>query len=108
MEEQDGALRVCNQLRDRMYARFLRWQDIMELECVSHPDGIPEWETHRRGISAADRHDPRLNNYETDKAELVEETVWQHMVAGDLTFDAEMHYPETTQILGGTRVYLTV
>ena len=27
IEEQDGALRICNQLRDRMYARLLRWQD---------------------------------------------------------------------------------
>lgn len=34
-------------------------------------------------------------NYETDKAKLVEETVWQRMVAGNLGFDAETHYPET-------------
>ena len=27
IEEQDGALRVCNQLRGRMYARLLRWQN---------------------------------------------------------------------------------
>ena len=26
-EEQDGALKICNQLRDRMYTRLLRWQD---------------------------------------------------------------------------------
>ena len=27
VEDQDSALKVCNQLRDRMYARLLRWQD---------------------------------------------------------------------------------
>ena len=32
VEEQDGALRVCNQLRDRMYARLLRWQDVAPIE----------------------------------------------------------------------------
>ena len=31
IEKQDGALNICNQLRDRMYARFLRWQDATEL-----------------------------------------------------------------------------
>ena len=30
---------------------------------------------------------------------LVEETVWQRIVAGDLGFDAEAHYPETMQVL---------
>ena len=27
VEDEDGALKICNQLRDRMYARLLRWQD---------------------------------------------------------------------------------
>ena len=40
-----------------------------------------------------------LESYETDKAELVEETVWQRMVAADFSFDAETHYPETMQVL---------
>ena len=40
-----------------------------------------------------------LSGYETDKAELVEETAWQRMVAGDFGFDAETHYPETMQVL---------
>lgn len=30
---------------------------------------------------------------------LVEETLWQRMVAGNLDFDAETHYPETMQVL---------
>ena len=40
-----------------------------------------------------------LDSYEVGRAELVEETVWQHMVAGNLAFEAEMHYPETIQVL---------
>ena len=40
-----------------------------------------------------------LASYETDKAELAGETMWQRMVAGDLGFDAETHYPETMQVL---------
>ena len=40
-----------------------------------------------------------LENYETDKAELVDETVWQRMVAGNLSFDPETHYPEMIQAL---------
>ena len=32
MKEQDGALRACNQLQDRMYARLLRWQDAAPTE----------------------------------------------------------------------------
>ena len=40
-----------------------------------------------------------LESYETDRAELVDETAWQRMVAGNLGFDAETHYPETMQVL---------
>ena len=42
-----------------------------------------------------------LTSYEikTDKAELVEETVWQDRVAGDFSFDAETYYPEKMQVL---------
>ena len=40
-----------------------------------------------------------LKSYEADKAELVEETVWQRIVASNLGFDADMHYPETMQVL---------
>lgn len=39
-----------------------------------------------------------LKSYEADKAELVEETVWQRMVAGNLGFDAGTRYPETMQV----------
>lgn len=31
-EDRDGALKICNQLRDRMYAHLLRWQDAVQSE----------------------------------------------------------------------------
>ena len=40
-----------------------------------------------------------LESYETDKAEVVEETAWQRLVAGDVSFDPETHYPEAIQEL---------
>ena len=117
MEEQDGALRVCNQLRDRMYARFLRWQDAAPTErdklIPMDYNQYTEWSENARlarmeyidgKFTAGDflrRIDTthELASYETDKAELVEETVWQRMVAGNPGFDAEIHYPETMLVL---------
>ena len=42
-----------------------------------------------------------LTSYEikTDKAELVEETDWQRLVAGKFSFDPGTHYPEAMQVL---------
>ena len=40
-----------------------------------------------------------LTSYETDKAELVEETDWQRLVAGKFSFDPETHYSEAMQVL---------
>ena len=117
VREQDGALRVCNQLRDRMYARLLRWQDAAPTERdnlipmdynqytawsenarlarMEYQDGKLTAEEFLRRIDTT----RELESYETDKAELVEETAWQHMLAGDFGFDAETHYPETMQVL---------
>ena len=113
VKEQDGALRVCVQLRDRMYARFLRWQDAAPTErdkLISMDyDQYTAWSENARlarmeyldgkltaeGFLRKIDTTHELENYETDKAELVEETAWQRMVAGDLDFDAETHYPET-------------
>ena len=112
-EEQDGALRVYNQLRNRMYARFLRWQDAAPKErdnlIPMDYDQYTEWSENARlarmeyldgkltaeGFLRKIDTTHELESYETDKAELVDETMWQHMVAGDLGFDAETHYPET-------------
>ncbi len=49
IEDEDGALKICNQLRDR---------------------------------------------YEADRAEQIVQTVWQKRVAGDISFDPEVRYPE--------------
>ncbi len=117
VEEQDGALRVCNQLRDRMYARFLRWQDAVpserdnlipmdydqytawsenaRLARMKYLDGKLTAEEFLRKIDTT--HE--LESYEAGKAELVEETVWQNRVADDFSFDPETYYPETIQVL---------
>ena len=113
MEEQDGALRVCSQLRDRMYARHLRWQDAAPTERINlipmDYDQYNIWNENARlarmeylsGKLTAEKFLRRidttheLESYDADKAELADETTWQRMVAGDLSFDAEMHYPET-------------
>ena len=117
IEEQDGALRVCNQLRDRMYARLLRWQDAApserdnlipmdydqyttwsenaRLARMEYLDGKLTAEEFLRRIDVA--HE--LNSYETGKAELIEETMWQRLVAGDFSFAPETYYPEAMQVL---------
>ena len=112
VEEQDGALRVCNQLRDRMYARLLRWQDAAPTERANlipmDYEQYTTWSENARlarmeylsgKLTAEDflrRIDTthELKSCEVDKTELVEETVWQRMVAVNLAFDAETHYPE--------------
>ena len=117
VEEQDGALKICNQLRDRMYARLLRWQDA----APSERDGlIPvdydqynTWSENARlarieyleGKLTAEEFLRRidmtqeLTSYETGKAELVEEKGWQRLVAGKFSFDPETHYPKVMQVL---------
>ena len=117
IEEQDGALRVCNQLRDRMYARLLRWQDAApseranlipmdydqytawsenaRLARIEYLDGKLTAEEFLRQIDTT--HE--LNSYETGKAELIEETMWQRLAAGDFSFDPETYYPDAMQVL---------
>ena len=117
VEDQDSALKVCNQLRDRMYARFLRWQDAApserdklipmdyeQYEAWSENARLTRMEYLKGRLTAEEflqRIDTthELENYEEGKAELVKETVWQHMVAGNFDFDPEMHYPEMMQVL---------
>ncbi|MCM1233912.1 MAG: hypothetical protein NC489_27720 [Ruminococcus flavefaciens] len=114
--EEDGALKICKQLRDRMYARLLRWQDAPPSErdhlIPMENDQYTEWSENARlarmeyldGQLTAEEFLRRidvtheLTNYETDKAELVKETDWQRKVAGDFSFDPEMYYPETIQV----------
>lgn len=117
VEDQDGALKTCNQLRDRMYARLLRWQDAAPDERDKLiPMDYEQYETwsenarlarmeYLRGKLTAEEFLRRidttheLGSYKTGKAELVKEAVWQSLMAGDLGFDPETHYPEVMQVL---------
>lgn len=117
VEEQDGALKICNQLRDRMYARLLRWQDAAPSErgglIPMDYDQYSTWSENARlawieyleGKLMAEEFLRRvdvtqeLTSYETDKAELVEETDWQRLVARRYSFDPATHYPEVMQVL---------
>ena len=117
VEEQDGALKICSQLRDRMYARLLRWQDAAPDErdglIPMDYDQYDAWSENARlarieyleGKLTAEEFLRRIDmtqelaSYETCKAELVEETGWQRLVAGRLTFDPETHYPKMIQVL---------
>ena len=117
VEDEDGALKLCNQLRDRMYARLLRWQDAApgerdslipmdygQYEAWSENARLARMEYLKGQLTAEEflrRIDAthELESYEAGKAELVEETAWQRMVAGNFAFDAETHYPEIIQVL---------
>lgn len=117
VEDQDGALKLCNQLRDRMYARLLRWQDAApderdklipidyeQYEVWSENARLARME-YLKGKLAAEEFLRRidtaheLKNYETDRAEPVAQTVWQERVAGDISFDPKVCYPEAFQLL---------
>lgn len=117
VEDEDSALKLCNQLRDRMYARLLRWQDAApgerdnlipmdyeQYEVWSENARLARMEYLKGKLTAEaflrqidTTHE--LESYEVDKAELAEETHWQRMVAGDFAFDADTHYPEMIQVL---------
>lgn len=117
VEDEDGALKICNQLRDRMYARLLRWQDAAPDERDSlipmDYDQYDAWSENARlarmeylkGKLTAEEFLQRidttheLESYETDRVEQVEQTVWQQRVVGDISFDPEVRYPETIQCL---------
>ena len=100
-----------------MYARLLRWQDAVPGERANlipmEYDQYDAWSENARlarmeylkGKLTAEEFLRRidttheLNSYETDKAEAIEQTVWQQRVAGDVSFDPELRYPETIQCL---------
>ncbi len=116
--EQDDALKLFKQLRDRMYARMLRYQDAPETQRARL---IPmtsiqyeEWETNARqarreymaGKIKAEEFLRRidttheLTSYDTVKQGLPpEENFWQKRVAADLDFDPEQKYPASFMVL---------
>ncbi len=117
VEDEDGALKHCNQLRDRMYARLLRWQDAAPDERTNlipmEYDQYDAWSENARlarmeylkGKLTAEEFLRRidttheLDSYEADRAEPIGQTAWYQRVAGDITFDPKVRYPETIQCL---------
>ena len=116
--EQDDALKLFKQLRDRMYARMLRYQDAPENQrnrlIPMTPIQYEEWEATARqarreymaGKIKAEEFLRRidttheLTSYDTIKQELPpEESVWQKRVAADLGFDPEQDYPASFMAL---------
>ncbi len=110
--ELDGALKLFKQLRDRMYARMLRYKDAPESQrknLIQMTDTqFDEWEENARQarrdymagkIMAKEflrRIDTtqELSSYDTVKQELPpEESCWQKRVADDLDFDPVKAYP---------------
>lgn len=116
--EQDNALKLFKQLRDRMYARMLRYQDAPENQrnrlIPMTPIQYEEWEATARqarrdyvaGKIKAEEFLRRidttheLTSYNTVKQELLpEESFWQKRVAADLDFDPERKYPASFMAL---------
>lgn len=116
--EQDDALKLFKQLRDRMYARMLRYQDAPENQrdrlIPMTPMQYDEWETNARqarreymaGRIKAEEFLRRIDtthelaSYNTAKQELLpEESFWQKRVAADLDFDPERKYPASFMVL---------
>ena len=116
--EQDEALQVCKKLRDRMYARMLRyttalpenrqdlipmdylqygdWSENARLARIDYLDGKLTAEEFLRKIDTM--HD--LEDYTVDETQTSPaETAWQRMVAGNIGFDPELHYPEGFMLL---------
>lgn len=120
ISEQDEALKICEQLRGRMYARLLRWQEAAPTErdrlIPMDYDDYEMWSENARlaraeyllGKLTAEAFLQKidttheLKSYEAGKAELVEETPWQQRVAQRWDFDPEIFYPESMMVLDMT------
>lgn len=116
--EQDGALKLFKQLRDRMYARMLRYEDapvnqrkkLIPMTVLQYG----EWEENARqarrkyvaGVLTAEEFlrqidtTHELSSYDTVKQELPpEKSAWQGKVAGNPDFDPMRKYPASMMML---------
>ena len=116
--EQDEALLVYKKLRDRMYARMQRyitalpenrqdlipmdylqygdWSENARLARIDYLDGKLTAEEFLRKIDTM--HD--LEDYSVGAAQTSPTgTAWQRMVADDIGFDPELHYPKGFMLL---------
>lgn len=120
--EQDEALKLFKQLRDRMYARMLRYQDAPENQRDRLiPMTVIQYDVWEKNARQARRDymagkieareflrridtTHELTSYDTLKQELPpEESVWQKRVAADLDFDPERQYPASLMLLDLSR-----
>ena len=109
----DEALLIYKKLRDRMYARLLRWQDAAPFERSNlipmDYEQYDRWSENARvvreeyvqGNLTAEEFlrkidtTHELTSYEVDKIDLPDEpSMWQRLVARDFRFDPERHFPE--------------
>lgn len=116
--EQDEALKLFKQLRDRMYARMLRYQDAPENQRDRLiPMTVMQYDVWEKNARQARRDymagkieareflrridtTHELTSYDTLKQELPpEESIWQKRVAADLDFDPERQYPASLMLL---------
>lgn len=116
--EQDDALKLFKQLRDRMYARMLRYQDAPENQRNRLiPMTVIQYDVWEKNARQARRDymagkieareflrridtTHELTSYDTLKQELPpEESIWQERVAADLDFDPERQYPASLMLL---------
>lgn len=116
--EQDGALKLFKQLRDRMYARMLRYEDapvnqrkkLIPMTVLQYG----EWEENARqarrkyvaGVLTAEEFlrqidtTHELSSYDTVKQELPpEKSAWQGKVADNPDFDPMRRYPASMMML---------
>lgn len=111
-------MKLFKQLRDRMYARMLRYQDAPENQrdrlIPMTPAQYDKWEANARqarrdyiaGKIKAEEFLRRIDtthelaSYDAVKQELPpEESFWQKRVAADLDFDPEQKYPASFMVL---------
>lgn len=115
---QDEALLISKKLRDRMYARLIRWQDappsekdnLIKIDYGRYDEWSENARTARmaylRGELTAEEFlrkidtTHELQSYEAGKTELVNKpTAWQQRVASDITFDPAVSFPEEYMVL---------
>ena len=110
---EDEALLIYKKLRDRMYARLLRWQDAPPFErsklIPMDYEQYDRWSEdarlvrmeYVRGTLTAEEFlrkidtTHELTSYEVEKVKLLDEpSVWQRLVARNFRFDPERHFPK--------------
>ena len=110
---EDEALLIYKKLRDRMYARLLRWQDAAPSERSNlipmDYEQYDQWSENARlareeyvqGNLTTEEFlrkidtTHELTSYEVGKIDLPDEpSIWQRLVARDFRFDPERYFPE--------------